>query len=72
MEGGEPTLPPIEMRERMYNVVRFLKVQSQMRKQDYQLKKNDVVKMGRVKLKVKAIHINDKIKVREQKVARRK
>ena len=53
------------MRERMYNVVRFLKVQSQMRKQDYQLKKNDVIKMGRVKLKVKAIHINDKIKVRE-------
>lgn len=25
LESGEPTLPPIQMRERMYNVVRFLK-----------------------------------------------
>jgi len=26
LEGGEPTLPPYEMRERMYNVVRYLKM----------------------------------------------
>ena len=70
MEGGEPTLPPIEMRERMYNVVRLIKIHSQMMNQDYKLKKNDVIKMGRVKHKVKAIHIIEKIKVREQKVAR--
>ena len=72
MEGGEPTLPPIEMRERRYNVVRFLKVQSHVKKQDYQLKKNDVIKMGRVKLKVKDIHISEKLKLREQRIQRRK
>ena len=35
LEAGEPTLPPVEMKERMFNVVRFLKVSKNMQAQDY-------------------------------------
>ena len=56
LEFGEPTLKPHEMKERMYNVVRFLKVNQESTKQNYTLKKNDVIKMGRIKLKVREVH----------------
>jgi hypothetical protein len=72
LEAGEPTLPPVEMKERMYNVVRFLKLKDENTVQDYLLKKNDIIKMGRVKIKVKQIHIEDKVKLRHLKVERRK
>jgi hypothetical protein len=72
LEAGEPTLPPCEMKERMYNVVRFLKMQNSMAVQEYQLKKNDIIKMGRVKLKIKLIHYSDKVKLRNMRLVRRK
>jgi hypothetical protein len=70
LEAGEPTLSPIEMRERMYNVVRFQKIISTKRKQDYLLKKNDIIKMGRVKIKVNQIHIKQRLKDREIRTKR--
>lgn len=57
LEAGEPILPPNEMKERMYNAVRFLKRNNNIIQQDYLLKKHDVIKMGRVKLKVKDIQL---------------
>ena len=70
LEAGEPTLPPIEMRERMYNVVRFLKRNNNIIQQDYLLKKHDIIKMGRVKLKVKEIYSTKKIQARKIKEKR--
>ena len=52
LEAGEPTLNPIEMKERMYNVVRYQNIITSKKKLDYLLKKNDIVKMGRVKIKI--------------------
>jgi hypothetical protein len=54
LESGEPTLPPIEMQERLYNAIRYQRHSS--KKYDHMLKKNDVIKMGRVKLKVHTIY----------------
>jgi hypothetical protein len=65
LEAGEPTLPPVEMCERMYNVVRFLQYKNEAGVHDFMLKKNDIIKMGRVKIKVKHIHNQDKVKLRE-------
>jgi hypothetical protein len=36
----------------MYNVPRFLKVGKQPKERDFLLKKNDIIKIGRVKIKV--------------------
>lgn len=36
----------------MYNVVRYQNIISSKKKLDYLLKKNDIIKMGRVKIKV--------------------
>ena len=72
LEGGEPTLPPFDMKERMYNVIRYLKHNTTKNKQDYLLKKNDVIKIGRDKLKVSTIYIKEKTERREQRVRRRK
>ena len=57
LEAGEPTLPPVDMVERMYNVVRFMQFKNDASSHDFLLKKNDIIKMGRVKIKVKHIHI---------------
>ena len=59
-ETGEPQLPPIDMKDRMYNVVRFLKEGENMKKQEYILKKNDIIKLGRIKLKVHRVFIQKK------------
>ena len=56
----------------MYNVLRFLKVQNNINVQDYQLKRNDIIKMGRVKLKIKLIHYAEKVKMRNLRIERRK
>lgn len=72
LEGGEPTLTPYEMRERMYNVVRFMKIQDYRDNPEYLLKKNDVIKIGRVKLRVKVFHSTRKSKFNKKKVERRK
>lgn len=56
----------------MYNVIRYLKQNSTKNKQDYLMKKNDIIKIGRVKFKVSQICIKDKIQRREQRVKRRK
>lgn len=71
LEAGEPTLPPVEMCERMYSVVRFMQFKQDLGSHDFLLKKNDVIKMGRVKVKVKHIHNQNKVKVREQRQKRR-
>ena len=71
MEAGEPTLPPLEMKERMYSVVRFLKRDENAAAEDYLLKKNDIVKMGRVKVKIKHIHSQNWVKVKDRKLKRR-
>ena len=60
------------MKERMYNAVRFLKRNNNILQQDYLLKKNDVVKMGRVKLKVKEIYLTEKHDARKVKEKRHK
>jgi len=60
LEAGEPTLNPIEMKERMYNVVRYQNIISSNKKLDYLLKKNDIIKMGRVKIKVAQTFIKQK------------
>ena len=65
-------MPPFEMRERMYNVIRYLKQNSTKNKQDYLLKKNDVIKIGRVKLKVSQIYSKVKFENREKRIVRRK
>jgi hypothetical protein len=46
---------PAEVTERMFLVVRSLKEGD--KKLDYKLKKNDIIKLGRVKFKVKDIRI---------------
>jgi hypothetical protein len=46
------------MRERMFNIVRFLKAGPELKGRDYLLKKNDVVKMGRIKFKVQNVFFN--------------
>ena len=40
-------------------------------KQDYLLKKNDIIKLGRVKLKIKDVYLRDKVKQREKRQKRR-
>lgn len=42
------------------------------KKKDYLLKKNEVIKMGRVKLRVSAVYIQEKVKTRERRTKRRK
>mmetsp|Transcript_33032 Transcript_33032/g.50614 ORF Transcript_33032/g.50614 Transcript_33032/m.50614 type:complete len:116 (-) Transcript_33032:2366-2713(-) len=60
------------MRERMYNVVKYMKIPNSRHQSDYMLKKNDVIKMGRVKLRVKEIFIAGKARYRNRKKERRK
>lgn len=43
------------MEERMFNVVKFLIIGNNENSQDYQIKKNDLLKMGRIKFKVKSV-----------------
>jgi hypothetical protein len=64
---------PNKMHERMYNVVRFMNNGNGLNKRkDYLLKKNEVIKMGRVKLRVSAVYIQEKVKTRERRIKRRK
>ena len=72
LEAGEPTLNPIEMKERMYNVVRYQNIITSKKKLDYLLKKNDIVKMGRVKIKINQIFIKQKVQDRNDRIKRRK
>jgi len=78
-EYGEPTLPPSQMRERMYHVIKHLKYSAgadaelaTYQKHNYLLKKNDIIKLGRVKLKVKSIYNKDRAQAREKCEKRRK
>lgn len=57
---------PSETVERMFLVVRSLKQDD--KKLDYKLRKNDILKLGRVKFKVKEI----RIKALEDEKARKK
>ena len=57
------------MQERMYNVIKYHRIGSE--NFDYLLRKNDVIKMGRVKLKIKNIVNVDKKKDKEMKQKRR-
>jgi len=71
LEAGEPTLPAVEMRERMYNVIRFIQFKNEEGVQDFVLKKNDIIKMGRVKIKIKHIHKKGKVELRAIRQKRR-
>ena len=55
-DTGERILPPIEMNEKIYLIVRS--IANRNVKESYTLKKFDIVKLGRVKLKVKDIYIH--------------
>lgn len=55
------------MQERMYNVIRYNRVDKSM-PQNYLIKKHDIIKMGRVKIKVKDFYSVDKINARKLKV----
>lgn len=70
VDSGEPTLPPIDMKERLYNVIKYKKTKQTNSKVVQQLKKNDIIKMGRVKVKVTEIHIPKKVRRREKKKLR--
>lgn len=48
-------LYPNQMEERMFNVTKFLIVGNNKQSHDYLIKKNDVLKMGRIKFKVKSV-----------------
>lgn len=45
-ENGEQTLPPYDMCERLYLVVRSI-INEKNEHQDYELKKSDIIKVGR-------------------------
>lgn len=64
-------LPPKQMEERMFNVVKFLIIGNNENSQDYQIKKNDLLKMGRIKFKVKTI-VNKSEKSQRMKQADRR
>jgi len=71
-EEGEQSLPPLDMTEHMYLVVRSIFDRGE--KKEYILKKLDVIKLGRVKFRVKEISIAsnlDKYKERKRKLERR-
>jgi len=61
------------MQERMYNAVRYQRTNRglESKKYDYLLKKNDVIKMGRVKLKVNTNFGQKKNIARDLKIRRR-
>ena len=58
------------MQERMYNVIRYQKIKGDTI--DSLLKNNDVLKMGRVKLKVKKIVNAERQKLMTKRFKRRK
>ena len=56
----------------MYNVVRYQNIITTKKKLDYLLKKNDIIKMGRVKIKVAQTFIKQKAQDRNDRIKRRK
>ena len=69
---GEQLLPPYDMCERMYLVVKSI-INDRNVHQDYELKKGDVIKVGRAKFLVRDINIknkNKKMKQKKEKIAR--
>ena len=73
-EQGIQTLPPYEMCERMYQVVKSM-TDNGVEKQEYEIKKGDILKMGRTKLLVRDINIvskNNKIESQNQQIVRRR
>lgn len=56
-ESGEQLGDPIDTYEKIYLVVR--NISNRNVKQQYTLKKFDIIKLGRVKFKVKKIHIKE-------------
>ena len=56
-ESGDPMLPPNQMEERMFSVIKYLVVGNNDRSQEYQIQTNDIIKMGRIKFKVKTVSI---------------
>ncbi len=53
---GEQNLPPYDMCERLYLVVRSI-INEKNEHQDYELKKSDIIKVGRQKFYVRDINI---------------
>lgn len=54
-EQGEQLLPPYDMSERMYLVIK--QIIDHKVNQDYQVKKYDIIKLGRVKYQVRDISL---------------
>ena len=76
-ENGRANKEPVEMKERLYHAIRFLYAGNAQRRlindrNDTLLKKNDIIKLGRIKLKVKAIVSQKKIAYRHQLLMRRR
>lgn len=64
-ESGEQLNDPIDTFEKIYLIVR--NITNRNVKQQYELKKHDIIKLGRVKLKVKRIYIKEAEEEREMK-----
>lgn len=56
-ESGEQLQDPYDTFEKIYLIVRNISNRNQ--KQPYELKKHDIIKLGRVKFKVKKIFLKD-------------
>ena len=64
-ESGEQLQDPCETFEKIYLIVR--NIANRNVKQNYTLKKHDIIKLGRVKFKVKRIYIKAAEEAREMK-----
>ena len=64
-ESGEQLMDPIDTFEKIYLIVR--NITNRNVKQQYDLKKHDIIKLGRVKFKVKRIYIKEAEEEREMK-----
>lgn len=65
-ETGEPVLPPNQMEERMFSVIKYSVVGSSTQSRDHKLQTNDVIKLGRIKFKVKLVSIKDEVDLKEK------
>lgn len=64
-DTGEQLMDPIDTFEKIYLIVR--NITNRNVKQQYELKKHDIIKLGRVKFKVKRIYIKEVEEEREMK-----
>ena len=72
LESGEPMLPANQMEERMFSVIKYMVVGTTNRSRDHKIQTNDVIKMGRIKFKVKKVHIKEEIELKMKQKLRRK